>query len=307
MIKKFEVGKDFHGARFDKWFKHNVLDIPQGLIEKITRKNLVKVNGKKTKSSYRVQENDSVLVFNFEKIKKPKKEIIEYYKPSQLEKDKYDDFTIENNENFLVINKPAGIAVQSGTKSFKNIVDILRNTKYFENSKPYIVHRLDKETSGVLIIAKNREYAQLFTSLFRIRKIHKTYIAITHGEISKNIKTLEDQLVVYEKERKIIQKAISHLKILKTNGQFTLAELKPITGRKHQLRKQLYNIGNPIVGDDKYTFKKSVNTLKNKKLMLHAYEIKFMINNIRYNFNAELNKEFKEFIDKKKLNISNTF
>ena len=73
----------------------------------------------------------------------------------------------------LVINKPSGIPVQSGTKSFKNIIDILKDTKYFENTKPYIVHRLDKETSGVMIVAKNREYAQLFTSLFRIRKYTK--------------------------------------------------------------------------------------------------------------------------------------
>ena len=191
MIKKYEVGKDYHGTRFDKWFKINVLDIPQGLIEKITRKNLIKVNNKRTKSSYRVQENDEVLVYNFEKLKKPKKKSIEQYKPSQSEKKKYDDFTIENNENFIVINKPSGIPVQSGTKSFKNIIDILRNTKYFENTKPFIVHRLDKETSGILIIAKNREYAQLFTSLFRIRKIHKTYLAVTQGEISSDIKTLE--------------------------------------------------------------------------------------------------------------------
>ena len=307
MIKKYEVGKDYHGTRFDKWFKINVLDIPQGLIEKITRKNLIKVNNKRTKSSYRVQENDEVLVYNFEKLKKPKKKSIEQYKPSQSEKKKYDDFTIENNENFIVINKPSGIPVQSGTKSFKNIIDILRNTKYFENTKPFIVHRLDKETSGILIIAKNREYAQLFTSLFRIRKIHKTYLAVTQGEISSDIKTLEDQLVVFEKERKITQKAITHIKVLKTNGQFTLVELKPITGRKHQLRKQLFKLGNPIIGDDKYSFKKNTYLSKKKKLMLHAYEIKFMINNIRYNFNAEKNKDFKEILDKKKLNFFKIF
>ena len=79
------------------------------------------------------------------------------------------------------------IPVQSGTKSFKNIIDILKNTKYFKDARPFIVHRLDKETSGVLIVAKNREYAQLFTSLFRIRKIHKTYLAITYGEVPENI------------------------------------------------------------------------------------------------------------------------
>ena len=303
MIKKFEVEKDFHNTRFDRWFKNKVLDIPQGLIEKIIRKNFAKVNGKKTKSSYRVQEFDVIEIFNIEKIKKTEKNLITQYVPSTTERDKYDDFIIEDNENFIVINKPAGIAVQSGTKSFKNVVDTLRKTKYFEDSKPFIVHRLDKETSGILIVAKTREYAQLFTSLFRIRKIHKIYLAVVYGEVSKEIKILEDDLVLYEKERKIIQKATSYIKVLKCNSEYSLLELRPITGRKHQLRKQLYNIGNPIIGDDKYYVKRDKDFIKSKNLMLHAYEIKFMINNVKYNFRANFNKEFKDFIYKKDLNI----
>jgi len=303
MVKKFEVEKDFHNTRFDRWFKNKVLDIPQGLIQKIIRKNQAKVNGKKTKCSYRVKENDIVEIFNIEKIKKTEKNLITQYIPSTTERNKYDDFIIENNENFIVINKPAGIAVQSGTKSFKNVVDTLRETKYFENSKPFIVHRLDKETSGILIVAKNREYAQLFTSLFRIRKIHKTYLAVVYGEVSKDIKVLEDDLVLYENDKKIVQKATSYLKILKSNSLYSLLELRPITGRKHQLRKQLYNIGNSIIGDDKYYVKKSADFIKSKNLMLHAYQIKFMINNVKYNFEADFNKEFKDFIVKKDLNI----
>ena len=303
MIKKYEVETDFHNTRFDRWFKKKVLDIPQGLIEKIIRKNQVKINGKKTKSSYRVKEKHIIEIFNIEKVKKSEKQLITQYIPSNTERDKYDDFIIENNDNFIVINKPSGIAVQSGTKSFKNIVDTLRKTKYFENSKPFIVHRLDKETSGILIVAKTREYAQLFTSLFRIRKIHKTYLAVVYGEVPKEIKVLEDDLVLYEKEKKIVQKATSYIKILKGNSDYSLLELRPITGRKHQLRKQLYNIGNSIIGDDKYYVKRGKDFIKSKNLMLHAYEIKFMINNIKYNFRADFNKEFKEFISKKDLNI----
>jgi 23S rRNA pseudouridine955/2504/2580 synthase len=303
MIKKFVVEKEFHNTRFDRWFKNKVLDIPQGLIEKIIRKNQAKINGKKIKSSYRVQEKDLIEIFNIEKVKKTEKNLVTQYIPSKTEKNKYDDFIIENNENFIVINKPAGIAVQSGTKSFKNVVDTLRETKYFEDSKPFIVHRLDKETSGILIVAKTREYAQLFTSLFRIRKIHKIYLAVVYGEVSKQIKVLEDDLVVYEKERKITQKATSYVKILKGTPEYSLLELRPITGRKHQLRKQLYNIGNSIIGDDKYYVKRSKDFIKSKNLMLHAYEIKFMINNMKYNFKAEFNKEFKDFIIKKDLNI----
>ena len=284
MLQKYIIERDYHNSRLDKWFKAKVLNIPQSLIEKIIRKKKIKVNKKKTKTSYRVQMNDTIEVFNISEIKPINlKKNINKYKATKKEKKTYGDFIIEDNDNFIVINKPSGIPVQGGTKSFKNITDLLSSTKYFENKKAYIVHRLDKETSGVLIIAKNREYAQLFTSLFRIRKIHKNYLAIVHGEIPKNKKTLEDNLVTYQNNKKVIQKAITHLKIIKNSEKYSLLELKPITGRKHQLRKQLFNLGNPIVGDNKYSVNKFIKFKKNN-LMLHASKLKFMINDVKYNF-----------------------
>jgi len=300
MPQKVKVKQDYHNSRFDRWFKTNVIDLPQSLIQKILRLNKIKVNRKKVKTSYRVQSGDLVEIYDISKFKisdRPKKI---KYKPSLQEVDVYDDYILENNNNFIVINKPRGIAVQAGTKSFRNIIDVLKDSKYFENTKPFIVHRLDKETSGVLIVAKNREYAQLFTSLFRIRKIHKTYIALTHGKISKDLKTLKDDLITIDNGKKIIQKAISHLRLLKTSSNFSYVELNPITGRKHQLRKQLYNIGNPIVGDDKYFINRRADKMKikNKNLLLHAYKIKFMINNIQYNFKAKYDKEFENFLKK---------
>jgi len=298
MPQTYTVKKDYHNSRFDRWFKAIVIDLPQSLIEKIIRLNKVKINRKKIKSSYRVQLGDIVDVYDISKFKvsdRPKKL---KFKPSRKEVDVYDEYILENNDNFMVINKPSGIAVQSGTKSFKNIIDVLNNSKYFKDTKPFIVHRLDKETSGVLIIAKNREYAQLFTSLFRIRKIHKTYIAITYGKISNKKSTLKDDLIFYDNDKKVIQKAISHIKVLKTSSVFSYVELNPITGRKHQLRKQLYNIGNPIIGDDKYFMNRRADKIKSKSknLMLHAYKIKFMIKNIKYNFKAKYNQDFEKFL-----------
>ena len=107
-------------------------------------------------------------------------------------------------------------------------------------------------------------------------------------------------MITFDNGKKIIQKAISYLRILKTSSDFSYVELNPITGRKHQLRKQLYNIGNPIVGDDKYFINRRADKLKlkNKNLLLHAYKIKFMINNIQYNFKAEYDEEFENFIKK---------
>ena len=300
MPQKVTVKQDYHNSRFDRWFKANVIDLPQSLIQKILRLNKVKINRKKVKSSYRVQSGDIVEIYDISKFKITDRPKIKKYKPSRKEIDIYDDYILENNDDFVVINKPRGIAVQAGTKSFRNIIDVLKGSKYFENTKPYIVHRLDKETSGVLIVAKTREYAQLFTSLFRIRKIHKTYIALTHGKVSNTIKTLKDDLIIYDNGKKNIQKAISHLRVLKTSPDFSYIELNPITGRKHQLRKQLYNIGNPIIGDDKYFINRRADKLKmkSKKLLLHAYKIKFMINNIQYNFKAEYDQEFEEFLSK---------
>ncbi len=297
MPKSYTVDDDYNDSRLDKWFKNKIINLPHSLLEKILRQNKIKVNKKRTKSSYRLQIGDLIEIYDISKFKPVnKKEKIKYL-PKKKEIGTYDDYVIEDNENFIVINKPIGIPVQSGTKSFKNIIDIIKNTKYFENSKPFIVHRLDKETSGVLIIAKNRKYAQLFTSLFRIRKIHKTYLAIVYGKVEKTIKVMKDDLIYYEKKKKIIQKALSNLKIIKSNEGYSYLELNPITGRKHQLRKQLLNIGCPIIGDDKY-FLNDRKRLKIKNLMLHAYKIKFMINNIQYNFKAKYNELFEDFLKK---------
>ena len=297
MPKLFTVNNDYHDTRFDKWFKKNVIDIPHSLIEKIIRQNKVKVNNKRTKSSYRVQKGDIIQIFKISKIKPTKENTKIKYKPNKKELGEYGNYIIENNENFVIINKPTGIPVQSGTKSFRNIVDILKDTIYFRDSKPYIVHRIDKETSGILIIAKNRKYAQLFTSLFRIRKIHKTYLAIVYGKVNKLLKTMKDDLIFYENKKKIIQKAITNFKILRSNESYSLLELNPITGRKHQLRKQLLNIGNPIVGDDKY-FLNNFKRIKIKDLLLHAYKIKFTINNVQYNFKAKYDNVFEDFLKK---------
>ncbi len=293
MEKIFKVKKDFNNTRLEKWFKINVLDLPNSLISKVIRKKQIKINDKKISSSKRVFTNDIIKVFNINNYKSRKKNFTAKYKTTVKEKKQYDKFVIEDNENFLVINKQSGVPVQAGTKSYKNIIDILKETKFFIDYKPYIVHRLDKETSGILIIAKNRNYAQLLTSLFRLRRIHKTYHAIVIGEVDFSKKTLIDNLIIYEKNKKNIQKAITHVKVLRKNNKFSLLELNPVTGRKHQIRKQLVNIGYPIVGDKKYF----INKIRfNKNLMLHSKHIKFMIKDRKLNFSSPYPEYFDKFV-----------
>jgi 23S rRNA pseudouridine955/2504/2580 synthase len=215
-----------------------------------------------------------------------------------------EDLIIDNNDDFIVLNKSSGISVQGGTKSKKNLVDIFAKSEIFQNTKPFSVHRLDKDTSGVFIMAKHRESAQLLTSLFRLRKVHKTYLAICHGELSNDSGEWNDDLTRYDDDKKIIEKAKTLYKVLDKNSICSLVEMKPITGRKHQLRKQLYAVGNPIYGDQKYKFS-NTNKAINKNLMLHSYQIKFMIKGKKYTYTALLPDYFKKLLKTKRLRLPN--
>ena len=300
MKKTYLINDDSKNMRLDRWFKRYVGQIPQSLIEKSLRKGKIKVNKKKVKSSYYLIKNDLVSINNFNfSLNKINKEN-QNYVASKKDLSQSSKFILENNDNFVVINKPSGIAVQSGTKSRKNILDILKKTKEFDGFYPFAVHRIDKETTGVLIVAKNREYAQLFTSLFRIRKIHKTYLGVVLGEFENKKGTLTDYLINFEGDKKVKYKAITHFKVIDSNIRYSLLKLDPVTGRKHQLRKQLLISGHPIYGDSKY---KLIDKNKNTKssLMLHAYKINFSIKGTKYNFIAEPPKAFSNFLKEKYL------
>ncbi len=303
MIKSYKIDKSSVDMRIDRWIRNYIGKIPQGLIEKDLRKGKIKLNGKKTKSSTKLKINDLIIIYNLDYKLSPDN-FKNKFNPSRKILKSTESQIIENNDNFIVLNKSAGISVQGGTKSVRNLIDIYAKSKIFDNTKPYSVHRLDKDTSGILIIAKNRETAKLLTSLFRLRKIHKKYLAICNGEIDNQSGQLIHNLIKYDGKKKIIEKAISYYKILDKNNNYTFLELKPITGRKHQLRKQLYEIGHSICGDNKYRnieYNKSIN----KDLMLHSYKIQFMINQKKFTFKATLPKYFENFLKTKRLNFSN--
>ena len=303
MIKNFVVDSTFKNMRLDRLLRNKFGNIPQSLIEKSLRAGKIRLNKKKVKSSFKVNTNDKIDFFNFifkETIKQKK---IQFQPSNQIIKAN-EDLIIDNNENFIVINKSAGISVQGGTKSKKNLIDIFAKSKIFDGIKPYSVHRLDKDTSGVFIMAKNRETAQLLTTLFRLRRVHKTYLALCHGEIEKKSGEWNDDLLRYDNGKKIIEKAKTIYKVIDKNSNSSLIELKPITGRKHQLRKQLFNIGHSIYGDQKY---KSSNFTKgiNKDLMLHSYQSRFIIKEKKYTYKALLPDHFKKLLKIKRLHFSN--
>ena len=301
MKKSFIVDYEFNEMRLDRWIRNNLGKIPQGLIEKNLRNGIIKVNKRKVKSSYKIKTNDQINIFNFKFKEKIINKKIKFNPTKEIIKEN-ENLIIDDNEDFIVLNKSAGISVQGGTKSKKNLVDIFAKSKIFQNTKPFSVHRLDKDTSGVFIIAKHRESAQLLTSLFRLRKVHKTYLAICHGEINKNSGVWDEDLIKFENNKPIKEKAKTIFNVLDKNSICSLVQMKPITGRKHQLRKQLYAIGNPVYGDQKYKLNYSEKAI-NKNLMLHSYQIKFMINKKKFTYTALLPEYFKKLLKIKRLSF----
>ena len=187
-------------------------------------------------------------------------------------------------EDYCILNKPYGYGSQDGLKVKKNVIDILNlNSKDY-----YIVHRLDKETSGLMLIAKNRYYAKKFSEMFKLRK-KKKYLAILNGKIKKNKGELHTKDKLNGKE--IVSKL--YFEVISKRNNFSYLEIDLITGRKHQIRKQFFDIGYPVVGDTKYGDKTNKN-----QLCLLSYEIEFEYNNKKKNIKQLFQNNFKSCLEK---------
>ena len=296
----FKIEEDFENIRLDKWFKKKVKPLPQSLIERTLRKGKILVNGKKVKSSYKIQLNDEIKIFadidNDDKIIKKKYS----YLPSKNDYDLIKSNILFENEHYFVLNKPYNLAVQSGTKTGKNIFDILKNFKETEYLTPHLVHRLDAETTGILIISKTHKSAKFFSDAFKNQTIKKSYIAVAHGTLDIKSGTLKNELTYVENNKEKIHLSITNYKVISETKDYSLLMLNPETGRKHQLRRQLSFIKHPILGEKKYT-NKTLNKSKELHLMLHAYKIEFSINNKKIIHRAEPPLYFKSFCNEQKL------
>jgi 23S rRNA pseudouridine955/2504/2580 synthase len=288
--KKFIIDAEFANTRIDKWLKLQTKKFPQSFIEKLLRSGKVKINNKKIKSSYKLQLNDEAIVqFTYEEKKENEKFS---YKASLQEHKEIKKNVVFENQDYLVLNKPSGISVQSGTKSPKNLIDILN--KFSENKKFYLVHRIDKETSGIIIFASNRLFAQSLSEQFRNKQISKSYLAILHGSLSVNEGTLEHDLIFKEKNKIKTFKAETDFDVLSKNKDYTYVEAVPLTGRKHQIRQQFFKINNPIVGDTKYV-NPHFNNNKHS-LMLHSYKISFLYKGRKKTYKIDPPSQFKNLL-----------
>ena len=290
----FKIEEDFENIRLDKWFKKKVKPLPQSLIERTLRKGKILVNGKKVKSSYKIQINDEVKVYadidNDDIIIKKKFS----YLPSKKDYDLIKNNILFENEHYLVLNKPHNLAVQSGSKTGKNIFDILKNYSETEYPSPHLVHRLDAETTGILIISKTHKCAKFFSETFKSQTIKKSYLAVVDGVLKDKKGTLKNELSYDENDKEKILLSITNYKVISESNEYSLLLLNPETGRKHQLRRQLSFIKHPILGEKKYT-NKGLNKSKDLHLMLHAYKVEFLISSKQIIHKAKPSLYFQNF------------
>ncbi len=280
--------------RLDKYLKSKYTSLTQGFIEKNIRKKNILINNSITKANYLVKFNDELKILNFHETLYKNKII--FKKNIKISNKILDEFKrsikFENND-FIVLNKWSQIATQGGSKINISIDHIIKNI----NSQYRLVHRLDKETSGLLLIAKNLNYAKKLSYLFKEKEITKYYIALCEGNPKNNYSQVK--LEIKNKKHKI-ESTLTNYKLVNKNRFISSILFNPQTGKTHQLRIVSKNLGCPIVGDNKYNIH-SKYTKEN--LMLHAFALKFKINNKKFEFISKLPDYFLNFSKKNNLKI----
>lgn len=301
-VQTITVNPEDNDIRLDRWFKRNFPNFSHTSIEKALRKGQIRINGKKATSATHVLTGEEIRVppmVEYVREEKPKPRIDEkYIKEIQQS-------VIFKDKDIIVINKPAGLATQGGVGINVSVDSLLDFLKFDYENRPKLVHRLDKDTSGVLVLARTAATASSLTKSFKLKEIEKIYWALVVGtpdiDEGKIDLPISKQEVGAGKEKMTADedggKAITYYKVLENMGsKLSLVELHPITGRTHQLRVHMAHIGNPILGDGKYGGKLAFIDGLNKKMHLHARQIKLpsykepFIANIQHNMAETFDK-----------------
>jgi len=313
-MQSFIISEKEKGRRLDVFLKEKLPEFSRIMIQKAIKESCVLVNKEPKKPRYILKEKDQIIA-RIRKAQEP-----------ALIPQKLDIPIIFENNDYLVINKPAGIAAHpSATNRTNTVVNWLldkypgiktvyekhiKNTEKNENKlRPGIVHRLDKDTSGLMIIAKNKKTLRYFKKLFQERRIIKKYIALVYGTL-KHDKGIIDMPIARSKRDPTRQKAVSkkhdhlktksaitHYRILKRFKDFTLIEVTPKTGRMHQIRVHFTAIGHPVAGDKKYGFIKKNKYRHPPRQFLHAHFLKFSSPNGRSKIiKVSIPQDIKEFL-----------
>lgn len=259
MTKEHIIGEDDDGIRLDRWFRRHYPGFPHALLEKQLRKGLVRLDGRKAKTSDRVQSGQ---VLRCGELSVPP-QVKSRRALSDEDIAEVRKWVLYKDAHVIVINKPFGLAVQGGTKIARSLDDLLDGLVFDAKERPKLIHRIDRDTSGALILARSSKVAAQLAKGFAGKSIEKTYWALVRGaplpprgvvDLPLNKAARGDQqreqVEVDEDEGKY---AVTEYRTLDALARtFALMELKPLTGRMHQLRVHMAAIGCPIVGDHKY-------------------------------------------------------
>ena len=297
-MKKEYIVKN-SGVRLDKALAELDKDLSRMMIQKLIEENKVVVNKKIEKPSYKVKENDIIEL----EVEKPKE--------SKLKPEEIDLNVIYEDNDIIIINKAKGMVVHPGNGNPEGTLAnaVMARCKDSLSGiggeiRPGIVHRIDKDTSGVIIVAKNDKAHINISNQIKEHKTKKTYLALVRGIVKENEATIDMPIGRSQKDRKKMavtktgKNAITHIKVLKRYKENTLLEVNIETGRTHQIRVHLPEIGYPIVGD--YAYSNGKNKFGVEGQMLHAYKIKFKhpSTNEEVEFTAELPEYFTEILEK---------
>lgn len=287
-IKHYKVAPEEAGMRLDRWFKLHLPQVTFAYLNKLTRTGQVRVAGARVKTSTRIAAGQEIrvppLTFETSKCDLPKGEV----KPlSPADKQFFDSMILFEDRDIYVLNKPHGLAVQGGTKTFRHLDGILMGLAGPKGERPLLVHRLDRDTSGVIVVAKRRSIASALGKLFATRAVSKTYWAIIRGvpkplqgkidvDLAKTQGPEGDRVRVMDKDDDNARRAVTYYSVLdKASPVASWVTLKPVTGRQHQLRAHMAHIGTPIMGDEKYGGLDGMPDGMPRKLHLHARRIVF--------------------------------
>ncbi len=276
-INKIEtrtVGSDDSGQRLDRWLRRSFGRLPQSKIEGLCRKGMIRIGDARAKPSDRLQEGQTVRLpvsLDFA----PRNDPSQGFEQSIKIPPWFQSAILYQDSDIIVFDKPPGIAVQGGTSQRRHLAGYATACFATKDSTPKLIHRLDKETSGLLVMARNRRAASALSEDFRLRRVTKLYLAIVHGCPKVTRGCIESEMWVQETDK--TQTALTNYEVIDGLGQkLALVALKPLTGRNHQLRIHLADMGHPIVGDRQYGQRIHDGSLHSgRRMMLHAGLLEF--------------------------------